>query len=362
MKTDELSHLPNNEILKYLYYDPKYGLVGKTKFILKVKDLFPKIPKSEIEDFVKKQELQQVNTKKINYKSSYKIVASPRYYQLDIFFLKQYKYSNNNYYIFLIFIDILSKKMFIYPLEKNKKDDIMKAIKTFCKTHEVKGLEGDYEFNFNDLRNFCEDNDIKLSTTISSQNHFSSGNPLGIVDAGVKNIKKRIRNYMISSNTSKFIDNLQELVDGYNETPHSAIKNKTPDYAYSHLEFQEQLRNKLESHNSSFQNKLKFKLLEQVRISKDKNIFDKENIIWSKEVYTIINYVGYKYELENSSGEKLTRLYSYHELLLVKHTPEKRINITNKEKDETRHKTISKLAKEFGISYDEANKIIKKHS
>ena len=51
------------QLLRKLYYDPIFGLLSLSKFKLKVKQKYPQITHREIEDFVKKQELQQINSK-----------------------------------------------------------------------------------------------------------------------------------------------------------------------------------------------------------------------------------------------------------------------------------------------------------
>ncbi len=52
-----------DSLLKKIYYDPKTELLSKTKFKTKVKQLHPEITMKEIDAFVSKQELQQVNSK-----------------------------------------------------------------------------------------------------------------------------------------------------------------------------------------------------------------------------------------------------------------------------------------------------------
>jgi len=154
-KIYKMSLESNKQILNKLYKDPAFGLLGKTKFKLKVKKLHPKISNKEIDEFVESQELQQVNKAK-PFKGYYKIVGNLYTYQTDIFYLKQYKNTNNNKYIFMIFTDILSKKMFVYPLKSNKKEDILNCLQDFTKNNKVNGIEGDNEFNLKDIKDYLE--------------------------------------------------------------------------------------------------------------------------------------------------------------------------------------------------------------
>ncbi len=85
------------EILKKLYYDTTTGLSSKAKFKLKVKRLYTNISNKQIDEFLNKQELTQVNTKN-QFKGFYKIIPPSRFFQMDIFFVKKIS--------MLIFIEI----------------------------------------------------------------------------------------------------------------------------------------------------------------------------------------------------------------------------------------------------------------
>ena len=74
-----------NEILKKLFYDPKFGILGMNAFKKKVRELHPEIRAKDIDVFYKNQETNQL-TKKIvvNKDKYYKIVDVPGAYQIDI--------------------------------------------------------------------------------------------------------------------------------------------------------------------------------------------------------------------------------------------------------------------------------------
>jgi hypothetical protein len=44
----------------------------------------------------------------------------------------------------------------------------------------ITGLEGDYEFSSAAIEKFCEDNNIRLDTSVAKEEHISNG--LGIID------------------------------------------------------------------------------------------------------------------------------------------------------------------------------------
>ena len=43
----------------------------------------------------------------------------------------------------------------------------------------IRVLEGDNEFSSAPIKKFCEDNDIRLDTSVAKEEHISNGNKLG---------------------------------------------------------------------------------------------------------------------------------------------------------------------------------------
>ena len=119
--------MSHQDLLKKLYYDPKTGLLSLTKFKLKVKSKYPEITHKEIDEFVKKLQLQQINSKS-TFKGTFHIVAPPKHFQMDVFFMSAHKSSNENTSMFLIFVDILSRRMFIFPIKNRTQESLLEGI------------------------------------------------------------------------------------------------------------------------------------------------------------------------------------------------------------------------------------------
>ena len=47
------------------------------------------------------------------------------------------------------------------------------------------------------LKKFCDDNDIRLDTSVAKEEHISNGNKLGIIDRLVRTLRELIENIMI---------------------------------------------------------------------------------------------------------------------------------------------------------------------
>ncbi len=60
----------------------------------------------------------------------------------------------------------------------------------------VRGLEGDNEFSSSpSIRKFCEDNDIRLDTSVAKEEHTGNGNKVGIIDRLVSTLREFIEKY-----------------------------------------------------------------------------------------------------------------------------------------------------------------------
>ena len=301
------------EDLKKLYKDSKFGYLSPDKFVLKAKAKFPDLTKKQIKEWVVQQETTQI-TKKSEFKGYYKTVAPPHSFQIDIFFMDNYK-RYNKYGAFLMFIDILSRKMFIEPLKSRTLDNVLQGIeKVVRRIGKVNSIFSDNEFDKKDIKEFFKSKDIKFSSLVAKEEHISKGNRLGIVDTATRTIKRLIKRYMLEENTPKFIDVLDDLVENYNDTPHSGISNKTPDDVYADEKYQKEYYEKALSHNASLQKKIDLEIGDYVRKSITKTKFEKEKQTFSKEIYVIYDIDGYKYRLMDMNGHLVSGRFKYVEL------------------------------------------------
>jgi hypothetical protein len=240
MKMVASPHSPS-ELLGNLYANPKFGLLSKSKFMQKVKQQYPLIKRKDIEDFISSKTLQQTFTSK-TFKGYYKVVAKPHTFQTDIFFMDEYASNNKSYSAFLRMVDILNRKAFVHPMKNKKLESIIQGLNILLqKIGKVNGIESDDEFNQQSVKDLLDSKDISFSSVVSKQEHLSKGNALGIVDTTTRTLKKFIKKFVAQNKSPKFIDYLDELVDAYNETPHSSLDNKTPDKVYADGELQKKI-------------------------------------------------------------------------------------------------------------------------
>jgi hypothetical protein len=59
----------------------------------------------------------------------------------------------------------------------------------------IRGSEGDDEFSSAPIRTFCEDNEIRLDTSVAKEEHISNGKKIGIIDRLVRTLRELIEKY-----------------------------------------------------------------------------------------------------------------------------------------------------------------------
>ena len=127
-------------------------------------------------------------------------------------------------------------------------------------------------FYNNSFKKWLKDNDIGI---YSIHNEGKSV----IAERFIKTLKNKIYKYMTSIPKNAYIDKLDDIVDEYNNTYYKTIKMKPVDIKdNTYIDFGKEVNDK----------DLKFKIGDQVRISKYKNVFAKRYMPnWSEEVFII---------------------------------------------------------------------------
>ena len=303
-----------NNLLDELFYKEKLGVGNKTTFIKNVRDKHPNIKVKEIQEYLKNQEVSQINTT-VNKKYEYKITAPPRTFQIDIFWWKK----GESLLPILLLVDILSRKAYAYVLPKSIKEKrgaiTVKTLESFKnEVGHINGLEGDNEFGSAAVKAFCEKYNIRLDSSVSKLEHISGGNKLGIIDRLVRTLRELIeRYYDILGNRKETLQNVMDsIIATYNNDNHRSLQNKTPNQVFKDNDNQK-IRHFIDSmHNQKVYETVPFNASDQVRILEDKGQFDKGKNEFSKETYTVDKKDVYKIKLNDT-----TRKFKPSELLKI---------------------------------------------
>ena len=130
-----------------------------------------------------------------------------------------------------------------------------------------------------------------------------------IAERFIRAVKNKIYKYMTSISKNVYIDKLDDMVRKYNNTYHTSIKMKPADVKdKTYTDFKKEVNDK----------DPKFKVGDQVRISKCKNIFAKGYMPnWSEEIFIIKkikNTVPWTYVINDLNCEEIIGTFYENEL------------------------------------------------
>jgi len=342
-----------NNILDNLFYTEKLGIGNKATFIKNVRERHPEIKIKEIQEYLKNQEVNQINTT-VNKKYEYKITAPPRTFQIDIFWWRR----GDTLIPILLLVDILSRKAWAYVLTKSKQekraDVSVKTLQEFqAEVGFIKGLEGDNEFSSAAIKKFCEDNNIRLDTSVAKEEHISNGNKLGIIDRLVRTLRELIEKYfdITGHRTDNIKDVMKAIIDTYNSSSHRTLKNRSPNQVFKDNDDQVVRHINDSAHNQQVYKSVPFESGQKVRILEQKEKFDKGKQKFSKDVYTVDKKEGYKI-IVNGTNRKLKPA----ELLKASTTanPISEKYIQDKKEEKKAGKVISSLVRNAKMTPAEA--------
>ena len=117
-----------------------------------------------------------------------------------------------------------------------------------------------------------------------------------IAERFIRTLKSKIYKYMTSISKNVYIGKLDDIVKKYSNTYHTSIKIKPVDVKdNTYIDFKKEINDK----------NPKFKVGDQVRISKYKNIFAKGYMLKGIYIKKIKNTVPWTYILNDLNGEEI---------------------------------------------------------
>jgi hypothetical protein len=328
-------------------------------FIKKAKEKYPSLKPKDIEAWLKDQEVVQINKRPMK-ALDLKITAPPQTFQIDIMYVK----IGTSQKAFLLLVDIMSRKAFCYFISGDPNGTkIVNAYEKFLeRVDKIHAVEGDDEFNSKAFRDINEAKNIRLDTSVANDNHFAAGNKLGIIDRLVRTLKENISKYRDSVDDRGNYQNMMDNVIGmYNDSPHRALKGKTPNEVWGDLKGQKARNMKESMLNDMIFSKIDFTSGEPVRVLKGKGRFDKGNAQFSKEIYEIHSSEGYTFTVMDSGGELKPRRYKAIELQPAGNVQNviDRARIQRDEAADKKYKTTNKLIRNEEMTRTEARKAVK---
>ena len=298
--------------LSKLYTDPSFpgSYGGLERFYNAVKDRFPNVTRSEVQEFLKSHDSYTLH-KGIRKPRKYRrtLVFAPRdLWQIDLLDMQKYARENRGYRYMCVIIDCFSKFMWIKPLKSKRGKETVKALALLLMTERPNKIQADQGSEFFN-KNFA----TMLEAFGPKLYHSYSDKKATIVERVQRTIRQRLGRLFTQQNNHNWIDKIQELTDSYNNSVHRSIQMKPADVRPEHTA---NIFARL--FPTEVIKKAKFKVGDRVRITAKRTFLQKEYIAgWTKEIF-VINTVQrtnpVTYILEDGAKELITGSFYTEEL------------------------------------------------
>ena len=272
-----------------LYLNPKFGLSNVSSFTTKLKSKGYKVTQKQVKQAIEKTEVSETfsQKKKINKKELYPIYGkdpNKNYIQADLAFIPRYKKQNRGYAVILTGININTRKAYAYGLksktvkDKNNKntesaEGIISAIKKLINDSHMNVLTTDNgsEFTNKIIKKLLEDR--KIEHYLNEPEDHST---MGMIERFNRTIKYKLELYFKSKDTVNWINQLDNIVENYNETRNVGNIDKA---APNDMNEDKILRNILLKRNilTKILSKIDIKPGDKVRIKIKTKTFNKES-------------------------------------------------------------------------------------
>jgi hypothetical protein len=199
-------------------------------------------------------------------------------FQADLVDMQAYARDNDGYKHILTVIDMFSKIGWAEPIKSKTAVDMIAAFnKIFADAKPIK-LQTDQGLEFESavMQRFFHENDVEQ---FSVKSQFKAAE----VERFNKTIKTKMWRFFTHNNTRRWLEVLPQLITGYNNHYHRAIK-EAPNGINEDTEMELWLLNEPDKPTATH----KVKVGDHVRISKAKNVFEKGYLpSWTEEVFTV---------------------------------------------------------------------------
>jgi hypothetical protein len=293
------------EQLQDIYKFSGYPAAQRLYDIAKSKGI--KVTVADVKAFVKEQTVAQLFKKAPAHQDIPISVDGARTErQMDLLDLTSYARANQNFKWILIVENVWDRRAQAQPIKTKSPADVLPALKV-C----IQGLGGPPLQIVSDSGSEWLGS---VKTWLATQNihhrrvEVGDHRSLGLVDSLARFVKNSLSKHFTSTQKTEWLSYLQPLIEQYNSTPHSSLKQighpaLSPDEA---SKFETDTRNiHTEAVEAAADEKTTrgLKVGEYVRVLKRKKLFDKGyEVRYSAEVYTIVSHAGIWYTLSN--GQK----------------------------------------------------------
>lgn len=249
------------------------------------KQRIPNLTRKQVKDWLSKQETYTLHrsAQKRFRRNPIVVNGIDVLWEIDLADLSNLKKHNDNYRYLLQVIDVLSRFAFSVPIKSKDPETVSKAFEQILKSSDRKPFtvasDAGKEFTGKAFQNMLKKRKIHFFVSTSDQK-------CPVIERWNRTLKTRMWRFFTNSNTYRYLDILQDLVNAYNNSIHRTIQcrpaevNKENAHHIIHRLYKD-IRNKKPP-------KFKFEIGDKVRLSKRKGTFEKGyESNWTREIFVV---------------------------------------------------------------------------
>lgn len=305
--------------LKELYYRPPHpaAYAGVKNLARSVR-----IPRSKVIEWLETQDAYNSHrlVRKRFPRRFYNTQNIDDTWELDLADLRSIKSYNDDVSYLLVVVDILSKFAWVEPLTDKTGKSVADGFERVLKRSGGRvpvcvQSDAGKEFVSGKFQSILKKFDVTFKPAPSSDSKAACA------ERFIRTIKERIWRYFTHKRTRRYIDVLQNIVESYNNTRHSATKMIPSTVTLENAAIaRANLENK---YSCKSQRAPKYNVGDMVRISRAKNVFEKGyESGWTLELFKIVRVSSARYPvvyyLQDLSGEDIEGFFYEQELSRVR--------------------------------------------
>ena len=296
-----------DQILNEIFNNPKSGYPNATQLYKKAKEKLPSITNKEVKEFYNKQSINQIFKPNIkpNFEKIRSVYDAVGTLQADLLDVNKWMGYNRKIKFLLNVVDIYSRYAWSFPMTSKKSEKVVDGLKIVY--DEIKLLypnnkiilEADNGSEFKGMVSELNKK-YKVEIWLNNPSRLNQHTSMSIVERFNRTLLTKISKFQFMNNTLTYINNLQDLVEGYNDTEHSTIREKPSKI------FKGKRRTVL--YQNETDDNIDLEVGDLVRLVEKREGMRKKSIspTLSTEIYEIIDIIGNRYLIMDlKTGEEL---------------------------------------------------------
>ncbi|CAO4384740.1 unnamed protein product [Caenorhabditis nigoni] len=311
--------MENLKLLEKLYHDPKFGLRGPAALLYQARKINKNITRKEVVSYLHSNDAYTRHFPQVRRIQHNPWVANgpDSHHMADLAMLPTLKKKNSGFCYILVVVDVFSRYVFVRPLKNKECSTVTKAYEDILysswripsRLYTDKGTE----FMGKIFRNFVQ------SVGISHMNPKNTNVKACYAENAIMRIKNKLEKWFTVSKDYRWVEILNEIVDGLNGTYMDSIGTCPKNVNWKNAQkVYNRLYGSVQSHQP------RYKIGNTVRILLENSPFVKgTRAKWTEEIFKVIKVIPYDipvYILADDEDREVDGIWYEEEMVLYNPT------------------------------------------